>query len=168
MSALVDTAAVDLRTLYCRHHGWLYKWLRQRLGNASEAADLAHDTYVRIMASGRTPRDEQSRAYLMQVAKGLVIDLARRRRIEQAYRESLSNLPEPPVLCLETQAIVVEALVQIDAILSNLPPKVREVFVLSQFEGLTYSEIAIRLKMSVGGIRKYMAKAAQACLLAMC
>ncbi len=33
--------------LYVQHHGWL----RRRLGNPADVADLAHDTYVRVMES---------------------------------------------------------------------------------------------------------------------
>ena len=159
-----DCAAHNIDALYRSHHGWLYQWLKHRLGDASQAADLAHDTYVRIMVSGRTPGEDQSRAYLMQVAKGLVIDLARRQKLEKAYQEALMTLSDALVPCLETQAIVIETLMQIDAVLNSLPPKVRETFMLSQFDGLTYSEIAERLEMSVGGVRKYMAKALHACV----
>ena len=41
--------------LYAEHHGWLRGWLRGRLGNAFDAADLAHDTYLRILSSGACP-----------------------------------------------------------------------------------------------------------------
>ena len=71
--------------LYAEHHGWLRGWLRGRLGNAFDAADLAHDTYLRILSSGRMPEPQQSRQHLAQIAKGLVIDLYRRRQIEAAY-----------------------------------------------------------------------------------
>ena len=55
--------------LYAEHHGWLRGWLRGRLGNAFDAADLAHDTYLRILSSGRMPEPQQSRQHLAQIAK---------------------------------------------------------------------------------------------------
>ena len=64
--------------LYRSHHGWLHGWLRKRLGCAHQAADLAHDTYVRLIVSGRLPAPDQSRAYLTQIAKGLAVDFFRR------------------------------------------------------------------------------------------
>ena len=45
----------EISTLYAGHHGWLQGWLRSRLGNAFDAADLAQDTFVRILVSGRMP-----------------------------------------------------------------------------------------------------------------
>lgn len=167
MSAAETTLQEAVRTLYSDHHGWLYGWLRRKLGNAVDAADLAHDTYLRIIVSGRTPGPGQSRAFLAQIANGLMIDVRRRRRLEAAYREALAQLPEPQQPSLEAQAIVLETLIEIDTLLDRLPAKVRETFLLSQFEGLTYSAIAERLGISVAAVRKYMLKAIQACYAAL-
>lgn len=49
------TAHPSLSALYRDHHGWLAGWLRRRLGSAHDAADLSHDTYERLMVSGRLP-----------------------------------------------------------------------------------------------------------------
>lgn len=42
-------ASPDIEVLYSDHHGWLQDWLRRRLGNAFDAADLAHDTFLRVL-----------------------------------------------------------------------------------------------------------------------
>ena len=89
------TAHPSLSALYRDHHGWLAGWLRRRLGSAHDAADLSHDTYERLMVSGRLPEAGQARAFLTQIAKGLVIDLFRRRTLETAYLEALAAMPEP-------------------------------------------------------------------------
>ncbi len=149
--------------LYRSHHGWLYGWLRRKLGCSHQAADLAQDTYLRLLVSGRLPAPEQSRAYLTQIAKGLMVDLHRRRQLEAAYLDALAQLPEPQTPSPETRALVVETLLRIDALLDRLPGPVRETFLLSQFDGLTYGEIAARLSISVATVRKYMLKAALAC-----
>jgi DNA-directed RNA polymerase specialized sigma24 family protein len=49
-------------------------------------------------------------------------------------------------------------------VLDQLPVNVRETFILSRFEHLTYSEIAARLDISVAAVRKYMLKATHACM----
>lgn len=86
------TVSTDIQALYCNHHDWLQVWLRRRLSNAVDASDLAHDTFVRVLVSGRVPNAEQSRAFLTQIAKGLVVDLYRRRAIEEAYLTALAQL----------------------------------------------------------------------------
>lgn len=156
--------ALDIGLLYSRHHGWLKRWLQGKLGNHGDAADLAQDTYLRLMHSGRLPaRDEQSRAFLVQVAKGLVIDLHRRRALEQSYLDAIAALPPDSVPSPETRALILGALTEVDAMLDRLPAKAREAFLLSQLDGLGYKEIAARLAVSVSSVQKYMVTALSAC-----
>ena len=103
----------------------------------------------------------------MQIAKGLVVDLLRRRRLEAAYLEALALLPESFAPSPQERAIALQTLVRVDAMLDALPPRVREVFMLSQFEGLTYAEIAPRVGTAERTVRKHMRDALQACFQAL-
>jgi len=161
------SSSPTLEALYGDHHGWLRGWLRRKLGNAFDAADLAHDTYLRLLVSGSRPRPEQSRSFLTQIASGLLVDLYRRRRVEAAYLEALAHLPEAQAPSPEARALVIETLCQIDAILDSLPPKARQAFLLCKLEGLGYREIAARLRVSVSSVEKYIAHALRACCLAL-
>lgn len=167
MSAAEFPLQQEVKALYVDHHGWLYAWLRRRLGCSHNAADLAHDTYLRVIASGRAPTLDEARPHLMQIAKGLVIDRHRRQLIEQAYLDALAQQPEAFAASPEDRAIALQGLLHIDAMLARLAPKVRETFLLSQFDELTYSEIAARLGISVATVRKYMFKAMEACMAAL-
>lgn len=155
-----------VHSLYVENHQWLHGWLFRRLQNIDDASDLSHDTYVRIIKSGRFPEyQEQSRPFLMQVAKGLVVDLHRRRALEHAYLESLAALPDAYAVSAEETEITLRLLIRIDEALDQLPDNVRETFLLSRFEGKKYSEIAEHLNVSVGSVRKYMFKAMMSCML---
>lgn len=156
----------ELGTLYADHHGWLSRWLRARVDCSHTAADLAQDTYVRLLVRGRLPAPDQSRRHLARIAKGLMIDLFRRRRIEAAYLEALQGLPEPAVPSEETRAQVIETLVEIDALLRRLPDRPRRAFLMSRLEGLSYGVIAERLGVSVSSVEKYIARALEACFRA--
>ncbi len=162
-----DLPSQKIAAFYSDHHGWLRGWLRKKLGNAFDAADLAHDTYVRILSCGQPPEPEQSRRYLTQVANGLLIDLYRRRRIGAAYLQTLSLLPEPEAPSEEARALVLEALIEIDALLHRLPEKTRRALLLCKLDGLSYREIASRLNVSVSSVEKYIARGLQACYQAL-
>ncbi|EPJ80631.1 sigma-70 family RNA polymerase sigma factor [Pseudomonas sp. CFII68] len=156
-------SAVDV--LYSDHHGWLQGWLRKRLGNTFDAADLAQDTFVRVIKA-RTALDiREPRPYLSMIAKGLLIDLFRRRSLEQSYLEVLAAMPQEQHPSLEEQAIMLQALMEIDRLLLGLGPRVRQAFILSQFDGLTYPQIAERLGVSVRTVNNHMAKAMEHCCL---
>ncbi|WP_256930646.1 sigma-70 family RNA polymerase sigma factor [Pseudomonas sp. ABC1] len=152
-----------LDSLYRDHHGWLQGWLRKRLGDREQAADISHDTFLRLLASRRMPEHGEGRRFLAQIARNLVIDQWRRQRIEQAYLDTLAAQPEAHSPSLETRALVIETLMQIDAMLDGMPARVREAFLLSQFEGLTYPQIAERLQVSISSVQKYMLRAIAAC-----
>ncbi|MBS1210487.1 MAG: polymerase subunit sigma [Proteobacteria bacterium] len=153
----------QIERLYSEHHGWLRSWLRKKLGNAFDAADLAHDTYLRIMATERVPEPDESRRHLSQIANGLIIDLYRRRQIEAAYLDSLAQLPEQQAPSEEARALVIEALVEIDAILHGIAPKARKALLMCRLDGLSYREIADQLEVSVSSVEKYIAAGLLAC-----
>lgn len=156
-----------IEVLYADHHGWLSGWLRRKLGNACDAADLAHDTYLRILHTGRVPALEQSRQHLAQIANGLVIDLYRRRQIEAAYLDAIAQLPAALAPSEESRALALEALVELDAILHSLPAKAREALLLCKLDGMAYRDIAVQLQVSVSSVEKYIAAALVACYQAL-
>lgn len=162
-SASTPSSAPIIEVLYNDPHSWLRGWLRKRLGNAFDAADIAHDTYVRIILSGSIPTPNQSRRYLTQIANGLVIDLYRRRQIETAYLEAIQLFPNAEVPSEETRALVIDALIEIDTILHNLPTKARTALLLCKFDGLSYLEIAEQLQVSISSVEKYIALGLRAC-----
>lgn len=83
------TAAVQ--HIYEQHHSWLRGWLKGKLHNASDAADVAHDTFVRMLGGRHAAQILEPRDYLATIARGLVIDRYRRHAIEQAYRQTLAD-----------------------------------------------------------------------------
>jgi RNA polymerase sigma factor (sigma-70 family) len=153
----------QVETLYVDHNSWLRTVLRRKLGNAFDAADLAHDVYLQLMRKGQLPPTGESRRHLTQIANGLVIDLYRRRQIESAYLQALSLLPEPCAPDEETRALAIEALIEIDAALHSLPPKARQALLLCKLDGLSYREIAAELQVSVSSVEKYIAAGLLAC-----
>lgn len=161
-----------VQLLYVQHHGWLQAWLGRRLGNAFDAADLAQDTFVRVLAAPEgTPEKQRGwqldepRAYLTLIAKRLLANLHRRRSLEQAYLEALAQLPETFAPSPEQRALLLETLQQIDAMLDGLAAPVRRAFLLAQLDGLGYAEIADRLAVSERTVKRYMAQAMARCIL---
>jgi RNA polymerase sigma-70 factor (ECF subfamily) len=166
MSAESPAQPCAVSTLYTQHSAWLRGWLRKRLGNHCDAADLAQDTFVKLIKARTALEIREPRQYLSTVAKGLMIDLLRRRSLEQAYLDTLASLPEAQVPSAETQAILLETLVELDRLLSGLGARVRQVFILSQLDGLTYAQIAMQLGISLRTVNSHMAKAMEhICLL---
>ena len=153
----------DIGALYSDHHSWLQGWLRRKLGNAGDAADLAQDTFIRVLSKHEAPDVLAPRAYLSTIARGLVADFFRRQDLERTYLDTLAALPEQHTPSPEARALILEALTAIDAILDGMKPAMRQAFLLSQLEGLTYPAIAERLGVSLRTVNTYMADAIAHC-----
>lgn len=152
--------------LYGEHHTWLQRWLYRRLGCRDVAADLAQDTFVRVLGKPSLNQVEQPRAFLSTIAHSLFVNLLRRRQLERSYLEALAQLPDALVPSPEERWQVFEALQAIDVMLDGLPGKVRTAFLLSQLEGLTHRQIADRLNVSQSSVRQYIAQALLRCMAA--
>ncbi|WP_455925445.1 sigma-70 family RNA polymerase sigma factor [Pseudomonas putida] len=152
--------------LYRDHSAWLRSWLYARLSNTADAADLAQDTFVRLLQRRRLHQLAQPRAYLHTVARGLVIDLWRRRDIERAWLETLAELPPDAAPSPQTGLLVIEALMTIDRLLDSLRPVVRQAFLLAQLDGLKCPAIARQLGVSVPSVERYIAQALRQCYAA--
>jgi len=156
------SAAHPLHALYSHHHGWLQSWLRRRLGCAEDAADLAQDTFVRLLARPTAIAPEtmrEPRAYLTTVARGLLVDFWRRGELERAYLADLALQPEVLQPSPEERLAAVQMLHAVDALMQGLTPKTRAAWLMSRLDGLTHAEIAEQLQVSVPRVRQYLANA---------
>lgn len=152
---------------YREHRSWLEGWLRGRLGNAWDAADLSQDTFVRVLTShqGESLSSlREPRAYLLTVGKRLLINHYQRRSVEQAYLQALAILPQTAVPSPEQRWILLQTLQALDELLDALPMAVRRAFLWAQLEGLNYAQIAERLQVSERTVKRYMAQAYTHCL----
>jgi RNA polymerase sigma-70 factor (ECF subfamily) len=166
---MLQSDALAMHTLYCSHHGWLHGWLRKKLGCAHNAADVAQDTFLRILSS----RDallgmQEPRAYLTTTAKRLMVDRARRQAIEQSYLAELAltleggeGYPGPEEILL-----AVEALEQIGAALQEVSENARNAFLLHYLDGGSHAEVAAQLGVSTRMVQKYLVQALVQCRLA--
>jgi len=165
VNAIESTPLATIETLYSHHHGWLKTWLSRKLGNSFDAADLAQDTFIRLMTSQRIAAlGNEPRALITHIAKGLLIDHWRRRQVQQAYLDALAQVPEHHAPSPETSLIIVETLCAIDAMLCSLPARTRELFLMAQLDGLTLKEISTRTQMPVITIRRHITRALVACM----
>ncbi|BAO61920.1 RNA polymerase sigma factor (sigma-70 family) [Pseudomonas protegens] len=157
--------ASDLTQLYRQQHQWLKNWLRLRLNCSHSAADLAQDTFLRLLAKPEPVQIQAPRSFLAKVAQSVLSNHYRRQKLERAYLEALQYVPAHVVPDLETQAILLETLMQLDAVLERQEPAVRQAFLWWQLEGLGHEQIAERLQVSVTTVKRYIIKAGAQCIL---
>lgn len=165
MSLTPQAGLTDLAMLYSQQQRWLQSWLRRRLGCSHSAADLAQDTFMRLLAKDQPIAVQAPRSFLAKVAQSVLSNHYRRQKLEKAYLHALVLLPETQAPDLETQEILLETLMALDALLDGLERPVRRAFLWYQLDGLGHAEIAERLKVSITTVKRYIAKAGAQCIL---
>lgn len=167
MASTEFTHVQQVEHLYVGHHGWLLSWLRKRLGCTHQAADLAQDTFLRLITSRSRHRFNtiaEARAYLRTTAQNLCITQWRRQEIERAWLESLAAAPAIHFPSAERQAIVLQALQELSEMLNSLSPKAASAFALAVICGMSDDRVGAELGISGRMVRKYVVQAMTACL----
>lgn len=163
MSLPETDSVVPLDVLYGTHCGWLQGWLRRSVGCSHHAADLAQDTFLRLLVRGKPVTDRAPRALLARIARGLVIDHWRRDALERAYLDALAQLPEASHPSPAVRHEALQCLERIAQLLDGLKPAVREAFLLYQLGGLSHAQVAQELGVSSRTVERHVASALLHC-----
>lgn len=161
------SSAHPVESLYHDHHSWLTGWLRRRLGCPDSAADLAQDTFIRVLTAREQSVIVEPRAFLTTLAKRVLFNHYRRQDLERAYLDTLAQMPEMVAPSEEDKAIILQTLIELDQLLDGLPRLVKRSFLLAQVDGLTYPQIAAELSISVATVKRHLHKAALRCYFAL-
>lgn len=141
--------------------------MHRKLGCWHRSADLAHDTFMRLLAREEAPSILEPRAFLTTVAQRVLANHWRRDKLEQAYLEALASRPPELVPSAEERAILLETLQEISELLDGLPVAVKRAFLMAQLEGMSQTEIATALKISVTTVKRHLVRAGTQCYFAM-
>ena len=74
-------------------------------------------------------------------------------------------LAEPLELSPEARSMLLETLLEIDALLDGLGARTRQIILMAQLDGLSFVDIARRLGLSANTVRKHFVRAVAHCLL---
>jgi RNA polymerase sigma factor (sigma-70 family) len=154
------------------HYRELLNFLARKLNDRDSAADLAQESYARVLTlqqSGEAIADP--RALLYRVARNLVVDRHRRSVIrgETARIDDEENTDEAGVLAApsawepEAAAMSAQGVDAMLATIDTLPPRCREAFVLHKFDGLSHAEVAQRMGISRKMVEQHVKNALIAC-----
>ncbi len=160
-----EQAVVVCERVYREHHGWLLNWLRGKLGCPDTAADLSHDTFMRLLLGAEASDLREARAWLLVVANRLLINRQRRARVEEdALRQVAVLLAREDRRGPAETAVARDLLAQVMLLLTEeLAEKPRRAFLMARVDGLTYAQIAARLGVSESSVKQYLSRALAHC-----
>ncbi|MGE3841164.1 MAG: sigma-70 family RNA polymerase sigma factor [Vicinamibacterales bacterium] len=155
MARVVARDADAFAELYDRHARAVFSLAFRIVGDQLEAEDVVQDVFTQAwrQAERYDARRGALPAWLLNITRSRAIDLLRRRRQRVAappgfWSELVAAGPAPDTLALTSARV--QALKQA---LADLPWAQRLPIELAYFEGLSQSEIAVRLEEPVGTIK---------------
>jgi len=147
------------------HKDRIFNYLLRMVGDRSEAEDLAQEAFLRAFrAMHRFRGGAAFQTWLYRIASNLAVDALRRRKREEARSVSLQEpigtpdgevvreLPDA-LLSPQQRAEQAELQAEVQRAIASLSPKLREVVVMFDLQGLTYEELAQITGVPLGTVK---------------
>ncbi|MGI4864763.1 MAG: RNA polymerase sigma-70 factor [Janthinobacterium lividum] len=151
-----DERAFD--ALFRHYSSLVYRFAFSYLKSRPAAEEIVQECFIKIWEKRTQLRDDVPlKGYLFTTAHHAVLNELRRDQHHLRLHGQVAAAAGPASVANEAEYQEMEALYQ--AALDRLPPKQREVFVLSRQLGLSYPEIAERQGVSVKTVEAHIMQA---------
>ena len=166
--AMTQRAAAEFVSRLSRSHGLaLHRFLLRMLGRKDVAEDIAQDAYLKIFRLSRPDEVTCPQAFLFDVATKLALTHLRRVRAESAQATAsnaeMEEVPDEAASRPERRVAAEQAMQQLARIVEDLPPNLRQVFVMRYVKQMPHQEIAAQLSISTGALEQRLTRALAQC-----
>ncbi len=150
------------KRLFDDHYRPLCNFAYRINGDIDKAEDIVQDIFVKIWnQKDLLQEDKNIKSYIYTMVRNHTLEIMRREGIGlKVSKEILYLHTDENELSIEEEEIEKYRLIdKIYVSIRQLPPKCSEVFTLSKVNGLTYTQIAERMNISVKTVESHMSKA---------
>jgi RNA polymerase sigma-70 factor (ECF subfamily) len=138
----------------------LYFFALGYLKSKEQAEEVVQDVFYKIWLNRESLRPELSfKAYIFKIAYRKIIELFQKIAQEQAYRHEIITTSLDFDNNLEERTDYHSLLELVDRIVSELPPRQKDVFTKRKKEGLSIKEIAVLLDIAPKTVENHLNEA---------
>ena len=153
-----DMVAFDI--IYRKYSPKLFGFIFNIIKVELDAEEIMQEVFMKIWETRDKIETYASfDSFLFTIAYNKSISLIRKKITEQKYVDFLKTLPELSEPAAIDDLQFLELNEQINSLIQKLPPRQKEVFLLSREKELTYKEIAAQLNISKNTVENHMVKA---------
>ena len=153
-----------LEAVFKAHYAGMASFVQRFVRSQDLAEELVQDVFLKLWSKREQLAEiETFRTYLFRAARNTALNYLRRAKLERRWREEQGTDDDPPSsLAADEETVEQELSVAVQEAINRLPPRCREIFLLSRDGGLTYAEIARSLDISVKTVETQMGRALKA------
>ena len=143
--------------LYNKYYGVMYLHAYNKLRDRETAKDIVQDIFTGIWQRKEYLEIKTGlSSYLYSSTRNRVIDHISKEKSKAGYLDSLADYEEKGYSA--TDHLLREKMLQqqIESVLGQLPPRLREIFELSRKQHLSHKEISKKLNLSEQSVRTYI------------
>ena len=153
---------IDTKDIWRRMHERLLAYIRRRVSTGEDAEDILQDVFVRIHTNLHRLKETQNlRAWIYQITRNAIADYYRRRaRASEIVQELTPDVGEASLSSPSGQtpgtpadAVDTELNGCMEPLLGELPEPYRRAVTMTEMDGLTQTEAARELGLSVSGMK---------------
>ncbi len=160
-SAPVPAAPINIVALYTTHRTHLLRFVQRYVGNHEDAEDVVQNTFIEaVKCAHRFSGLSKPSTWLFGIALNLARNQVRRNMadrydvVDENFMEQLVDTHADPAMLYELRQIAQK----VDALLGELPPKIRSTFEAVLDGDATYEEAAEQLHIPIGTVRSRVSR----------
>ena len=150
-----------LEVVFRSHYSGMASFVQRFVRSSDLAEELVQDVFLKLWSKREQLAEiETLRTYLFRAARNTALNYLRRVKLERRWAEEQGTESEPPAtFAADDETVEQEVAAAVKQAIDRLPPRCREIFLMSRDGGLTYAEIARSLDISVKTVETQMGRA---------
>ena len=141
---------------YIDFHEAIYNYIKNRINNAEDAADLAQDTYVRLLDYKAMLRQETVKSFVFTIARNLVIDYIRRHYRKQEVSANMYEFSKEYTDSVENELYARDLQKLENGLMMTLPKQRKLIYYMDRFEEKSADEISQTLQISKRTVESHL------------
>lgn len=153
-----DTEAY--KTIFNRYYSRLVSYINTYTKNENNSKDIVQEAFIKLWNNRNNIQPDASIiAFLHKIAYNIFIDTYRKEKRKQNALDALAYETINQLIEKEEDNTNEKRLKLVKKSIEELPPRCQEIFKMSKYQGLKYTEIAKALNLSVKTVEVQMGKA---------
>ena len=141
---------------YIDFHSAIYNYIKNRINNVEDAADLAQDAYLRLLDYKPMLRQETVKSFIFTIARNLVIDYIRRHYRKQEVSANMYEFTKEYTETIENEIYANDLLKLENGMMMTLPKQRKLIYYMERFEEKSADEISQSLQISKRTVESHL------------